>query len=76
MPLLIKASLAEERFTRKVNEYVRRVIDLLEHFDGPREGAVRDVCKELEVDHDMYSAVWANLKNWHRTMIKDIRNVD
>lgn len=61
--------------TRRLNQYVIALRELLLHPDGPQELGILQLIEELDSDQEMYSAVWAHLDHWMRSRIKDFRQL-
>lgn len=59
--------------TRRMNQYVTALVFSLQREPWPDDMAVRQLCEELDEDPDMYSAVWAHLQPWQRSIIRGIR---
>lgn len=59
--------------TKLMNQYAKALREMLTDPDGPHELGILQLCEELDRDASLYSAVWAHLDRWMRSMIKDIR---
>ena len=59
--------------TRLMGKYVKALHEMLTDPDGPQELGILQICQELDSDTELYSAVWAHLDHWMRSMVKDIR---
>lgn len=55
--------------TKVVNKYVSLLLDAI---DNDQPGAVKNLCDEMNEDHDIKIAVWAVLQKPVRDKIKDI----
>lgn len=62
--------------TRRMNQYIHAIVDLLQRPDGPDRFGVIQLCEELDQDPEMFSAVWAHLYGWQRDMIRSFRGND
>jgi hypothetical protein len=56
-----------------MNQYIIALVELLTLYEGPDELGLAQIMDEMNVDQEMFQAVWAHLYTWQRNLLIDIR---
>jgi hypothetical protein len=56
-----------------MNQYIIALVELLTLYEGPDELGLAQIMDEMNVDQEMFRAVWAHLYTWQRNLLIDIR---